>query len=72
MILAINGSLYVVVRLLDDSRQLEASQGRVHAEVEPRYEEVVGVVISVKLTKLVQVEYNFKFFENVPVPKDCL
>ena len=34
-----------VVRV-DESRLLEAGEGCVHADGEPRYEEVVGVVIS--------------------------
>ena len=42
-----------VVRL-DESRHLEAGEGRVHAEVEPRYEEVVGVVISANERKLLE------------------
>ena len=42
-----NKWMRLVVRL-DDSLLLEAGEGRVHAEVEPGYEEVVGVVIPVK------------------------
>ena len=36
------------VERLVESRHLEAGEGCVHAEVQPRYEEVVGVVISEK------------------------
>ena len=36
---------------LDDSLQREAGQGRVHAEMESGYEEVVGVVVSAKWRK---------------------
>ena len=53
-----------VVRV-DESRLLEAGEGCVHAEVEPRYEEVVGVVISAEGRNVFQnSEYIFFIWQN--------